>query len=171
MQQGDEQAISPLVVDRIQRTIAEELVSRGYPIAGEGEPADFLVAWHTVVRQKTDITVRDDYYGGSYYRWRSGYGSSTTYVREYNVGTLLIDFADAETENLGLARPRGRRAPEQPHAGEAQPAHPRGGPEGARPVPAGRGEVAPGRAHSPRERMRSATWSYHSWNSPSRSGS
>jgi hypothetical protein len=84
---SDSRAENPLLQRRIQSAIETELARHGFVRSASGTP-DFLVGYHLAVDQKIDAdTVYRGYGAGPY---RGVYGP-TTYVRQYDVGTLLID--------------------------------------------------------------------------------
>lgn len=62
------------------------------------EQADFLVTYHLIVDTKYRI---DNYYNRWGYRgyWR-GAGAGTSTVRQYKVGTLVIDMIDNQTKTV-----------------------------------------------------------------------
>ena len=105
---------SPLMDRRIRSAIERTLKSRGYPIAGAGR-ADFLVTYQLVVESRIEVKnvgpalgwggypfghrgFPYGYWGFPYPYW--GGIDSRTYVDQYDVGTLIIDFTDAETRRL-----------------------------------------------------------------------
>lgn len=63
-------------------------------VAAAGAP-DFLVVVHANVQDKLDV----DTYGYRYGRYGRRVGTYTT-VREYQQGTMVIDFIDAKTKEL-----------------------------------------------------------------------
>ena len=105
---------SPLMDRRIRSAIERTLKSRGYPTAEAGH-ADFLVTYHLVVESRIEVKnvgpalgwggyplgyrgFPYGYWGFPYPYW--GGIDSMTYVDQYDVGTLIIDFTDAETRRL-----------------------------------------------------------------------
>ncbi|RCU50015.1 DUF4136 domain-containing protein [Corallincola holothuriorum] len=80
---------------RVQESVDAELSRRGMTLV-DSEQADVLLAYHLVIDTKYNV---DNYYSRwgyrSYHRDRvGGFGVSNTRVREYQVGTLLIDMID-----------------------------------------------------------------------------
>ena len=98
---------SPLMDRRIRSAIETTLKSRGYPIAQAGR-ADFLVTYQLVVESRIKFNTISPalgwggypfgYRGFPYPYW--GGIDYTTFVDQYDVGTLIIDFTDAETHQL-----------------------------------------------------------------------
>lgn len=85
---------NPFNDKRIEAAVEEELIAKGYQKQTAGAP-DFLVAYHSNVKDKIDV----DTYGYRYGRYGRRVGTYTT-VREYQQGTLVIDFIDANTKEL-----------------------------------------------------------------------
>ena len=91
-------AISDLTAKRVISAVDGQLQARGYGLAAQ-DP-DFLVAIHGSTRQKVDV-VDYGYHYGRYDRYRSGYyGSRRIDTVEYEEGTLIIDFIDADSRDL-----------------------------------------------------------------------
>ncbi len=95
------QGASPLVVQRIVDGINTRLRARGWSEAPDGDVA--LVAnIASSQRQTLDTFYTGTGMGG--WGWRGGWGggmgmaSSTTTVRTYDVGTLIVDMFDARTK-------------------------------------------------------------------------
>ncbi len=97
---GDPRLDNPLLDSRIRKAVDTELVARGYPQDLSGRP-DFLVSYHVAIKGMLDVQSINEFHG---YRpgWRRGWGGvgTTTYVREYEKGSLLLDFIDSDTRNL-----------------------------------------------------------------------
>jgi hypothetical protein len=89
---------------RIVGQVTQALTGKGWT-RNEQNP-DALVVLHgaTDVQKSLDTFYTGGYYGGYGYRgWGGmgmGMGSSTTTVREYAVGTLVVDIFDAKSKNL-----------------------------------------------------------------------
>lgn len=79
---------------RIEAAVEQELIAKGYERRPGSQP-DFLVAYHTRVKDKVDV----DTYGYHYGLYGRRYGTYTT-MREYQQSTLVMDFIDAETKDL-----------------------------------------------------------------------
>ena len=104
---GDVLIDSPFMDRRIRSAIETTLKSRGYPKAEGGRP-DFLATYQLVVRTQVEVNTVGPAFGwGGYPYGYWGYPYSywggidyMTYVNQYEVGTLIIDFTDAETHQL-----------------------------------------------------------------------
>lgn len=98
---------SPLMDRRIRAAIETTLTARGYPQVETGRP-DFFVTYQLVVRTRIEVNTFGPAFGWGGYpygHWGYPYPSwggidYTTFVDQYDVGTLIIDFTDAETQQL-----------------------------------------------------------------------
>ena len=89
---------NPIVEGAVHQAVDGMLGSRGYRLVEEAGEADFLVGWHGVIESKVDVSALDNVYGrGPWYATELGTG---TYVREYEQGTLVLDFIDSQTDKL-----------------------------------------------------------------------
>ena len=87
---------NPLSEKRVTEEIEQALTQKGWTKADE-DKADALVVLHGATRVKRDL---DTFYSGmGGYRYR-GVGSAQTTVREYTVGTLVVDIFDAKSKAL-----------------------------------------------------------------------
>lgn len=88
-----------LISARIENSVRSVLQARGYRIVEPGE-ADLLVSWFLTTRNKTDITTYNT--GVGYRCWSYACRSMATDVdvRNYQEGTLFIDFIDPHTRQL-----------------------------------------------------------------------
>jgi hypothetical protein len=95
---GDPRLDSSLLDGRIRSAVKAQLAARGYREVSPDQ-ADFLVTYHVALESKLDVDTMYRSYG---YGWGRGYGpvELDTVVREYEQGTLLLDFVDPETRNL-----------------------------------------------------------------------
>jgi hypothetical protein len=99
---------SPLMARRIRTAIERTLKSRGYPSAENGRP-DFFVTYQLVVKSQIEVSTVGPAFG-----WGGGYAFGywgypypfwggidyTSFVDQYDVGTLIIDLTDAKTNQL-----------------------------------------------------------------------
>jgi len=95
---GDPRLDSSLLDARIRAAVESELGARGY--AKTDAAPDFLVAYHLALDKRLQTTSVDDYYGGAGYRHWGGPGFTTTYVREFEVGSLVLDLLDPKSREL-----------------------------------------------------------------------
>ncbi len=108
---------------RFRRAIESELVSRGLEKATSGQP-DVFVGYQIALDDRIDYQTINTYYGSGWgYRGvYGGVGNTQTAVREYTVGTLVIDVYDARQRELiwrgaGEGRVNQARSPEQRQEG------------------------------------------------------
>lgn len=99
------QRISQLNTTRITNAVKAELVKRG--LTENAASPDLKVNVAAILKDQQSVTSNTDYYGyGGVYRpwaWGGGMGATgyTTYnVQNYKDGSLIIDIADAKTNNL-----------------------------------------------------------------------
>lgn len=97
---GDPRLDSSLLDQRVRRAVDAQLAARGYPEVSADE-ADFLVTYHAALESKLDVDTIYRTYGYGY-GWGRGYGPAEvdTVVRQYEQGTLLLDFVDPKTRKL-----------------------------------------------------------------------
>ena len=98
---------SQLMDRRIRRAVGETLSIKGLSQTPGGE-ADFYVTYHIVVRPRLEVDSFSTGFGGYGYRypyWGYPYPfwggiDYSTYIRQYDEGTLIIDFTDARNSQL-----------------------------------------------------------------------
>jgi hypothetical protein len=89
---------NPLGEGRVTNEIAEALAAKGWKLAPEGS-ADAVVVLNGATDTKHNVTTFYDGYGWGGWGY-SGFGTSSTMVSEYRVGTLVTDIFDAKTKKL-----------------------------------------------------------------------
>lgn len=106
---------NPILEGRIHTAVDRELDAKGFVRQSSGRP-DFLVAYHVSLDKQRSVQHLNDYYGygpGWGYNYaparRPGYyaNPSSTYVYEYEEGTLILDIVEPEGRQLiwrGAAR-------------------------------------------------------------------
>jgi len=90
-------ASNPLMRERIIDSVNAALMAKGLRLT-TGQ-ADLGVAAHTATKEERSLNTFYDGFGGGW-RWRGdgGFGSATTTVNTYEVGTLVVDIFDARTK-------------------------------------------------------------------------
>jgi hypothetical protein len=92
-----EESTSPvsntLLEKRIRNAVGQMLTSEGYQQETIGNP-DFLIAYHTGVAEKIDITS----YGYGY--WPRYYGPGSFDLLQYKEGTVVLDIVEPEANQL-----------------------------------------------------------------------
>ena len=86
---------NPLVRQRIIDDVNAALTGKGLKLVTAD--ADMAVAAHAATRHERTLETFYDGFGGGW-RWGGGFGSSTTMVNGYDVGTLVVDLFDARTK-------------------------------------------------------------------------
>jgi hypothetical protein len=103
---GDILIDSPLMDQRIRAAIEDNLTGKGYTKITDTQ-SDFYVTYQIIVRTRIETDTVPGYgwgvypygYRHYYYPYRGGFGYET-YVRQYEEGTLVIDFMDSKTQKL-----------------------------------------------------------------------
>ena len=98
MDQGGEGGVSEIMLRRLRIAVDEHLTSGGFTKV-EPEEADFLMAYHAGSQDRE----RYDTYGYGTGGWWDGYwggGMTTTTVRTYTEGSLILDVIDRESNEL-----------------------------------------------------------------------
>jgi hypothetical protein len=96
--QGDRADVTSLLDRRIRSAVDAELQRKGIQLVDNSQ-ARALVSYHLGVETKLDVdTVNTGYGYGRYGRY--GGIDTTTTVREYQEGTLLIDVIDPSSKQL-----------------------------------------------------------------------
>ena len=94
-----------LMDQRVRAAVNSELVQKGMT-AADAASADLLVNYITKVDKKINVDTFNTNFGyNPYYgsRWGGGWGAgmqTQTTVREYDVGTLMVDLIDNKTAKL-----------------------------------------------------------------------
>ncbi len=97
---GDVRLDSPLIHERLRSSIEGNLMDRGYR---KSESPDFFIGYHLSMEQKMDIQTINTHYGYGGYGRHGSWGTvgyPETRVRQYEVGTLVIDVAAAAEKKL-----------------------------------------------------------------------
>jgi len=96
--QGLEGGVSEIMLRRMYAAVDGDLATKGFTKT-EPERADFLMAYHTGTQDRQQY----DTYGYGAGGWWGGYwggGMTTTTVRTYTEGTLILDVIDRERNEL-----------------------------------------------------------------------
>jgi len=98
---NDELKKYPLVAQRVQIAVDNELKSKGYNLV-EGDDFDFVVIAHAGSKEKMQVNqTGGGYYRGWYDPWWGPYGGGgTTMVSYYEEATLVLDFISWENKEL-----------------------------------------------------------------------
>ncbi len=99
----DPRLANPLLHERIHVAVEDALAARGFRVVEDAAAADLLIRYHTAVRSRVEYQRSGVTIGTGYYSGRVGYGVALDYPygsREYDEGTLIIDFLDPTTGDL-----------------------------------------------------------------------
>ena len=87
---------NPLMRQRIVDDVNSALTAKGLKLVTSD--ADLCIAAHAATQEERTLNTFYDGFGGGW-RWRGGgFGSATTTVNTYEVGTLVVDMFDAKTK-------------------------------------------------------------------------
>jgi hypothetical protein len=88
---------NPLMRQRVIDDVNAALVARGLQLVTSD--ADLAIASHAATKEERTLdTFYNGFGGGWRWRWGGGFGSATTMVNTYEVGTLVVDLFDARTK-------------------------------------------------------------------------
>jgi hypothetical protein len=83
--------------------VTRQLQLQGYRVA-HASVADMLVGYHISLDKKLSVSTVNNHYGYGYRRWGGWstpyYATPRTVVREYEMGTLIIDLVDRRQNEL-----------------------------------------------------------------------
>jgi hypothetical protein len=86
---------NPLVQQRIVDDVNAALEAKGLKLVKSD--ADVGVAAHAATQEERTLNTFYDGFGGGW-RWGGAFGTATTTVQTYEVGTLVVDVFDAHTK-------------------------------------------------------------------------
>jgi hypothetical protein len=104
----DQYGLETLVGQRIVNAIDRELAARHMTKTTMDQNPDFVVAYHTGVRDKTQVVDWGYDWGFTYGPWYTP-SARTYHVETYREGTLIIDLVDWKTKQM-IWRGVGRKA-------------------------------------------------------------
>jgi hypothetical protein len=90
------QTTNPLTKQRVIDDVNAVLTAKGLRLVTSD--ADLCIAAHAATKQNQTLNTFYDGFGGGW-RWGGGFGSSTTTVDTYTVGTLVVDIFDSKTKD------------------------------------------------------------------------
>jgi hypothetical protein len=89
------QTTNPLMRQRVIDDLNAALTAKGLKLVTSG--GDLCIAAHAATREQHTLNTFYDGFGGGW-RWGGRFGSATTTVDTYTVGTLVVDIFDAKTK-------------------------------------------------------------------------
>jgi len=87
---------NPLTKERVMSGVNAALTARGLKLVTSD--ADLCIAAHAATTEERSLNTFYNGFGGGW-RWGGGFGSATTTVDTYEVGTLVVDIFDARTKD------------------------------------------------------------------------
>lgn len=99
MEQGLEGGVSEIMLRRLRAAVDDDLSAKGLQKVDRPRSADILFAYHTGTQDRQQY----DTYGYGAGGWWGGYwggGMTTTTVRTYSEGTLILDAIDRQSNEL-----------------------------------------------------------------------
>ncbi len=101
---GNPRIDDPMLNARVRQEVNRRLDAKGFALSRTGMP-DFLIAWRAAIRRKLEYSkLKLGYdYAPAWGRDRltgASVGDRGTYVRQYELGTLVIDIVDARDNRL-----------------------------------------------------------------------
>jgi hypothetical protein len=90
------QTTNPLMKQRVIEDVNAALTGKGLQLVTDN--ADLCVAAHAATKQNKTLNTFYNGFGGGW-RWGGGFGSATTTVDTYTVGTLVVDIFDSKTKD------------------------------------------------------------------------
>jgi hypothetical protein len=91
--------ISELMEKRVREAVNNELSKNGMTFLADASQADVLINYHASVDTKIDVDTVNIGYSARWNYWGMGYNTHTT-TREYDVGTLILDVIDRQSNQL-----------------------------------------------------------------------
>ena len=86
---------NPLMRQRVIDDVNAALAASGLQLVTSN--ADLSIAAHAATKDERTLNTFYDGFGGGW-RWGGGFGSATTMVNTYEVGTLVVDMFDSRTK-------------------------------------------------------------------------
>nr|WP_223646796.1 DUF4136 domain-containing protein [Corallococcus sp. EGB] len=101
-QQSKDSRINNDITDaQVREAVNSNLQARGYQLVDADANPDFLIGWQGAINTRLSAETVDSYWGYPWDPfWGAYYGPSQTYVRQYDVGTLILDVVDAHAKTL-----------------------------------------------------------------------
>jgi hypothetical protein len=86
----------PLMRERVINGVNSALAAKGLQLVTSN--ADLCIAAHNATKEERSLNTFYNGFGGGW-RWGGGFGSATTTVNTYEVGTLVVDIFDSRTKD------------------------------------------------------------------------
>lgn len=95
---GNAYQINDLMEKRVRNAIIEAMLAQNIKLV-ETQDADILVNYHASIDSKIETDSFNTTYSARWNYWGIGY-QTQTHAREYDVGTLVIDIIDKQSNQL-----------------------------------------------------------------------
>jgi len=90
--------ISTLTEERVREAVTTQLQNQGMELS-DITKADVLINYHASVDKKIDVDTFNTSYGSRWNYWGVGYNTQTV-THQYDVGTLILDVVDQQSNQL-----------------------------------------------------------------------
>ena len=88
-----------LMDKRVRAAMEKELQAKGFSMETKADP-DFLVTYYPIVQDRKVRTTVHMGWGWGYRPFRGGIGTSSSQVRHYKDGTIVIEIVDFKTNQM-----------------------------------------------------------------------
>ena len=93
----DPRVYNSVTMRRVRTAVERALGDKGFEKVDSS--GDFMVAWHGALEGRMSYRTINGHYGYGW-GWYGGMGASSTYVNEWDEGTLLVDLIDGRSNEL-----------------------------------------------------------------------
>ncbi|MFP2926922.1 DUF4136 domain-containing protein [Pyxidicoccus sp. 3LG] len=100
---ADPRVYNDIINSQVHQAVDQQLQGRGYQLVDPSASPDFLIGWQGAIDSKVSASTVNSYYGYPYDPfWDPFYGpgAPSTYVREYEEGTIFLDIVDGKAKKL-----------------------------------------------------------------------
>ena len=88
-----------LMDKRVRAAVEKELRAKGFSMETKADP-DFLVTYYPIVQERKVRSTVHVGWGWGYRPFRGGIGTSSTRVRKYQEGTIVIEIVDFKSNQM-----------------------------------------------------------------------
>ena len=88
-----------LMDKRVRAAVEKELRAKGFSMETKADP-DFLVTYYPIVQERKVRSTVHVGWGWGYRPFRGGIGTSSTRVRKYQEGTIVIEIVDFRSNQM-----------------------------------------------------------------------
>jgi hypothetical protein len=117
---SSESVLSDMQVGRLNQSLTDELVRRGFDVVPDNGNADMLLTWHLVTQERTDVrSYNSSVRFNNCWNCRQPMSSTSVRVIQYTRGTLIVDMLDPGTQQSVWRSIFESRLRDQPDAARA----------------------------------------------------